>query len=186
MNDEPRLGADRPAPRRRIRTTGQAMLWALAGAVAVWWGSTIVLAILRQELDLEVPRALRSWLPLVLAVVVLVVVALVLVRRLQRTSVPPPPAGPQATPGPGSEPPAPGPGAVPSHGSTVGTVGSSLAVGLLGAVIGAAVVGGAGVLLVLLLMAVTVPEAGWLFLLVPVAAIIGAVVGAAVAMGRRR
>lgn len=190
VNEEPHHGnaADHPpeVPRNRrwVRTTGDAMLWALAGALGAWWGSTIVLSILRQELDLDVPRGLRSWLPLVMAVVVLVGIALLLVRRLQRSAVaaPPAPGGVPVPPWSGS----PGPGPVPSYGSTVGQVGSSLAVGLVGALIGAVVVGGASILLVLLLMAVTVPEAGWLFLLVPVAAIIGGVVGAAIAMGRRR
>lgn len=188
--ERPPLVWREPGPRGWGRTTGGAMVWSLAAAVAAWWGTTILLAILREELDLDVPRGLRSWLPLVMFVVVLVGLALVLVRRKQRlagTAQQPPPLSPDGAPvPPGSTGAGPPSKPVPSYGSTVAQVGSSLGVGLLGAVIGAVAAGGVSVLLVFLLMAVVAPEAGWFFLLVPLAAIIGGVVGMAIAMGRRR
>lgn len=183
-----------PGPRGWGRTTGGAMLWALAGAVLLWFGSSALLEILRQEFDVAVPRPLRSWGPPTVFLLTLVVLSYALVRRTQRLAA----AGstrPAAEPNPSNRSddaagaadvePDPAAPAVPSRRSTAATVGSSLGIGALGALIGGGLSLAGGILVILLAQTVA-PEYGYLAFFLPVPAVIGALIGAVVALGRRR
>lgn len=200
-----------PGPRGWGRTTGGAMLWSLAGAVLLWFGTTVLLAILREEFDVTIPRAVRSWAPIAVFALALVVLAFVLVRRSQRLALadaarsavaasadqtapndpttPDHPTAPDHLTASNDSTATTTTNAIrpagPSYRSTAATVGSSLGIAALGALIG----GGATLALgfgVLLVWAVFTPEIMWFALGLPVLGLVGALVGAAVAVGRRR